>query len=123
LAALHAAGFPFEKLGEWTKDVTCVLSEAGIPGVYIWVVDGVAVYLGEGRSVSLRQTAHSKSLKGPSRELRAALAKGDRVTIHWIRDPRASWNGMDLPARRAIEHALLLDWVFAWNRAGQGQQD
>ena len=30
-------------------------------------------------------------------------------------------NGIKLPARRAIEHALLLDWVFDWNRGGQGK--
>jgi hypothetical protein len=120
--SLLAAGFPFEPMGYWTKNVTAELSEADTPGVYIWVLDRVAVYVGEGRSIGLRHQYHGRYPRALCHhELRAALARGKRVAIYGIKDPIAKWNGIKLPARRAIEHALLLDWVFDWNRGGQGK--
>jgi hypothetical protein len=124
LRSLRAAGFPFKLMSRWTKNIEPSI-EVDTPGVYIWVLDGVAVYVGESRSIGLRHHHHSR-YPGRSRalchrKLRDALARGERVAIYGIKDPMAKWNGMNLPIRKAVEHTLLLEWAFAWNRAGQGR--
>jgi hypothetical protein len=126
LRALRSAGFPFELIGHWIKNIECVLTiEVGMPGVYIWAIDGLAVYVGTGRSIGLRHQYHGRYPEKYRmlchRELRKALTAGKRVAIYALNAPIAKWNGMSIPIRKSIEHLLLSEWVFAWNREGQGR--
>ena len=54
------------------------------------------------------------------RELRKALSRGNAVKIYVIEDPSAEWNGMTISVRKSLEHTLLWQWLFPWNRDGQG---
>jgi hypothetical protein len=123
---LRLAGFPFELIGYWTKNIECVLRVgADVAGVYVWAVDGVAVYVGTGRAIGLRHHYHrlykEKYRMRCHRELRKVLAAGKHVTVYAIKDPIATWSRMRIPIRKSVEHALLYNWVFAWNREGQGR--
>jgi hypothetical protein len=129
--ALRQAGFPFRLAGYFVKPgrgdtvVTCVLDVPyGMPGLYIWAIEGAGVYVGDTRSIRLRNQTHGryqgKNQQICQRELRKALALGKIAKIYVLEDPRAKWNGMNISVRKSLEHALLSQWLFPWNKDGQG---
>ena len=89
-----------------------------------WAIDGAGVYVGNTRSVRLRNQTHGryqgKNQQLCQRQLRKALARGKTVKIYVLEDPRAKWNGMNISIRKSLEHALLSQWLFPWNKEGQG---
>jgi hypothetical protein len=131
IRALRRAGFPFRLAGYFVKPgrgatvVTCVLDVApDMPGLYIWAIDGSGLYVGDTRSLRLRNQTHGR-YQGRNqllctRELRKAVARGKTVKIYVLEDPHAKWNGMTISVRKSLEHALLLQWLFPWNRDGRG---
>ena len=131
IRALRKAGFPFRLAGHFVKPgrgdtvVTCVLHVAyGMPGLDIWAIDGSAVYVGDTRSVRLRNQTHGryqgKNQQLCQRKLRTALARGKMVKIYVLEDLRANWNGMTYRFVRASNTSCCRNGCFRGTRAAKG---
>lgn len=123
---LLAAGFKIA--GEWVIADGRIRTSQPMPkgrGVYAFVIDGSAVYVGlatMGLARRLHFYARPGSTQTTSLRLNALLgemaAAGGRVEIYIAEPPNLSWNGLPVSGDAGLELGLIEAFELIWNKRG-----
>jgi hypothetical protein len=94
------------------------------PGNYAYVIGRTVKYFGATDNLKARMVQYQRETvpdKGVYRELRDAVARGDRVQVWYAASGMTKWHGLPLIRAFGIEHALKRDfrkpeWNRSWGR-------
>ena len=119
----------FKEVGCWElNSVRDLVHSIGLPksaGVYAFVIDGVAQYVGLA-SKSLHQRLGFYRKPGASQRtnvrlneiIRGKLAKGTIVQIFTAQPSDHEWNGFRVKGAEGLEAGLIDEFDLAWNMRG-----
>lgn len=121
-SALRAGGFTLA--GHWQIErdgrVSIARTLSTAPGVYAFVVNGNATYVGKAESIANRMGDYRWRPQGERmRELlKGELVSGAIVEIFTASPEAGNWNGWRVNTSVGLESALIRDYRLDWNRKG-----
>jgi hypothetical protein len=124
---LRAGGF--ELASRWVLAPNGGLALEGAlpshPGVYVFVIKGVAVYVGIASSglanrlkFYIRPGATQRTSQRVNTRLIEELRTVGSIDIFAAQPPDASWNGWPINAAAGLEAALIANFDVSWNLRG-----
>lgn len=119
---LIAAGF--RRHGAWsTADGGIVIDKApGTPGVYVFMLAGKPVYIGQTGDLHRRFGNYRRGDKSRRRVkllIEAALAEGQEVSVLLATPGASEWNGLPVDFVAGVESGLIQALRPHWNRGGE----
>jgi hypothetical protein len=119
----------FCRIGQWQLDDTASLvlngSAPNEPGVYAFVIDGIAHYVGVA-STSLAKRLYFYCRPGGSQKtnirLNAAICEavtlGTTIDIYIATPPALQWSGWIISGPEGLEAGMIKTFALPWNQRG-----
>lgn len=118
----------FQLCGPWDGQEGRLRCPSGLPaepGVYAFVIDGVAQYVGVATR-SLAKRLYGYSRPGPSQKtnqrvsalLLELIAAAKCVEVYFAIPPRFEWNGLPVSGAEGLEGGLIQTFHLPWNVKG-----
>ena len=128
VAFLQKGGF--SRVGAWTVTESLLVLDPAFPkerGVYAFVKDGTALYVGlatKGVLRRFRSYCRPGKTQRTSKRLNAALIEavvvGEIIDIFTAHPPDLTWNGMPVSGDAGLELGLIENFNLPWNIRGAG---